>query len=289
MSQGTIAILLMILTPPPATTRALPANPIEHRHVARRDPPLHMHVVTIDLTDPRVRLRVCRGGDDPDGPDGPWQSSLQTVREVAAREKLHVAINANFFTAKESAQIGNRRVPYFAGNPARVTGLAMSNGELWSDTPSGASLVVDSSRKVSIDRYTRDTLPADARQVVSGSEMIVTDETATVTTAPERAPRTAVGINRDGSKLILLVVDGRKLERSAGMTGHELAKELIDLGCWRALNLDGGGSSTLVMLDPVEREHKVLNHPSDGHDLPIPLSLERPVANVLGVTFTTDN
>ena len=99
----------------------------------------------------------------------------------------------------------------------------------------------------------------------------------------ERAPRTAVGIDREQKKLTMLVVDGRKTDYSAGMSDPELGQAMLELGCWNALILDGGGSSTMVLLDPIENRVQVMNRPSDGHDLPISMSLERPVACVLGV------
>ena len=69
--------------------------------------------------------------------------------------------------------------------------------------------------------------------------------------------RTAVGATADG-KLILLVCDGRNMRGSAGFTLAELADKLIELGAVDAVNLDGGGSSTMVGSDG-----KVLNRPSD--------------------------
>ena len=70
-------------------------------------------------------------------------------------------------------------------------------------------------------------------------------------------PRTAIGATADG-KLILLVCDGRNMRGSAGFTLAELADKLIALGAVDAVNLDGGGSSTMVGSDG-----KVLNRPSD--------------------------
>lgn len=72
-----------------------------------------------------------------------------------------------------------------------------------------------------------------------------------------RQPRTAVGATADG-KLILLVCDGRNMRGSAGFTLAELADKMIALGAVDAVNLDGGGSSTMVGSDG-----KVLNRPSD--------------------------
>ena len=71
-----------------------------------------------------------------------------------------------------------------------------------------------------------------------------------------RHPRTAVGIRADG-RLVLAVVDGRQPGLSVGMTIAELAGLMADLGCVEALNLDGGGSTTMVV------KGKVVNSPSD--------------------------
>ncbi len=76
----------------------------------------------------------------------------------------------------------------------------------------------------------------------------------------DRHPRSAVGITGDG-RLILLTVDGRT-EMSAGMTCEELAQVMEDLGCGDALNLDGGGSTTLW--GSGEPYSGVLNFPSDN-------------------------
>ena len=74
-----------------------------------------------------------------------------------------------------------------------------------------------------------------------------------------RAPRTAVGIR--GDTVLLLVVDGRA-GRSRGVSLEETAKLMQWLGAEEALNLDGGGSSTLYIRG--ERARGVVNHPSDA-------------------------
>ncbi|MBC7783481.1 MAG: phosphodiester glycosidase family protein [Burkholderiales bacterium] len=258
-----------------------PAAPVRYRHIERQPPPMHIHVITVDLTDPRVRVRVCPGGADPDG-DGPWQTTLRSVRENAEANNLSCAVNGNFFGCKEAKQFAGRTIPYFNGNWSRVTGWAMSDGKLWgTESGSRCSLMIDRAGRATIDRLP-ERLPADAREIVTGIELIVTDGKVTAT-GKDRAPRTSVGIDSRGRTLFFVVVDGRNAEYSIGMTAAELANELIALGCHRAVLLDGGGSSTMVMRDPIEKIVRVLNRPSDGHDLPISMSLERPVANVVGV------
>jgi exopolysaccharide biosynthesis protein len=116
-------------------------------------------------------------------------------------------------------------------------------------------------------------------QVIAGSDIIIQDGKDVAPTGkgfPDtRHPRTAVGIAEGGNRLILVVVDGRDKEHSLGMSLKELAKIMLGLHCESALNLDGGGSSVIVLRDPKTGEQQILNHPSDGR--------ERAVANVLGV------
>ena len=73
-------------------------------------------------------------------------------------------------------------------------------------------------------------------------------------------PRTAVGITGDGRHLLLLVVDGRQPGFSLGVSLAELAQLLAGLGATEGINLDGGGTSTLVLQGPDGRP-QVLNRP----------------------------
>lgn len=88
------------------------------------------------------------------------------------------------------------------------------------------------------------------------------------------APRTAAGISHDGRTVWLVVVDGRS-EHSVGMTVAELAELVRSFGATDVINLDGGGSSTMVMREPGAPHTTVVNDPSDGEP--------RAVANGVGV------
>lgn len=72
-----------------------------------------------------------------------------------------------------------------------------------------------------------------------------------------RHPRTAMGVNRDTTKMWLVVVDGRT-SLSSGMTNYEQQDLFERLGAWNAQGLDGGGSSTMVV------NGSIVNQPSDG-------------------------
>lgn len=109
-------------------------------------------------------------------------------------------------------------------------------------------------------------------RLVRDGKVSVEDEGGSVggAFASRRHPRTAIGFN--GSKVYLVVADGRRPGYSVGMTLPELAQAMVDLGCTDALNMDGGGSSVLWI------RGEIVNKPSDGR--------ERPVANGL-LVFST--
>ncbi len=108
-----------------------------------------------------------------------------------------------------------------------------------------------------------DQLLGGGPRIVRDGRVSVEAEGGTLGEAFARArhPRTAVGFN--GRKLYLLVVDGRQPGYSAGMTLPELSQAMVDLGCTDAMNLDGGGSTTLWA------RGAVINRPSDGRERPV--------------------
>lgn len=84
-----------------------------------------------------------------------------------------------------------------------------------------------------------------------------------------RDPRTAIGYDRDGNCVYILVADGRQNFWSYGLTYAEMSSIFVALGCVEAANLDGGGSSQLLIRHPVARTWMIRNSPSDGAERPV--------------------
>ncbi len=116
---------------------------------------------------------------------------------------------------------------------------------------------------------------ANIDKAVGGGTMLVTEGIPAKITHGDkiRNPRTAIGYNQDRTKIILATVDGRG--KSMGMTLTELTYFMISMGAYDAINLDGGGSTTMVAKN-ASGQLAVVNTPSDG-------SL-RKVTNGIGVT-----
>lgn len=113
------------------------------------------------------------------------------------------------------------------------------------------------------------------RTAVGGRELLVVDgvpqnhEGEGNNTA---APRTAVGFSKDGSAMQVITVDGRQAD-SGGVTLTELGLMMKQAGAHSALNLDGGGSSTLLAREPGSDALRVENSPSDGSERTVPNGL----------------
>jgi len=106
-------------------------------------------------------------------------------------------------------------------------------------------------------------------QLIKVGKVAITDkqEKMGATFATDRHPRTAIAKLQSG-KLLLVTVDGRQPGVSAGMTLYMLADLLLELGAVEAMNLDGGGSTTMVI------HNKIVNKPSDQTG-------ERPVSDAI--------
>jgi Phosphodiester glycosidase len=111
-------------------------------------------------------------------------------------------------------------------------------------------------------------LPGEPQMAISGERILLSRGVRRVTDDRELHPRTAIGIDRDTGRLLMLVVDGRQ-SFSRGLTLVEEARMMKQLGAEDALNFDGGGSSTMVAKDR-GGDVRVLNSPSDGKPRSIP-------------------
>jgi hypothetical protein len=129
------------------------------------------------------------------------------------------------------------------------------------------------------DRY-RFAVGTDA-QLVRGGEPVPDDEANGGASGAAIAPRTSIGFKDSGSTMILLTVDGPGGTGKGGSTLPQVARMMDDLGAETAVNLDGGGSTTMVGRALGAFDATVRNVPSDGN--------ERSDPNGVGVFVTKGN
>ena len=87
------------------------------------------------------------------------------------------------------------------------------------------------------------------------------------------APRMAIGFSEDGTQMYLLSVDGRQPSFAEGVGLDELGEMMVEAGAHTAINLDGGGSATMVARTPGAARVEVENRPSDGEERAVPNGL----------------
>jgi Phosphodiester glycosidase len=162
------------------------------------------------------------------------------------------------------------------GRGLDVSGLQMSGGAVVSPPQKGGgpALILTKDNKARIGPVP--VVPEGAWNVVSGFSVVLRDG-GVVPGGTDLHPRTAAGISGDGRTLYWLVVDGRQKGYSGGATTAELGAWLKLLGCADGINLDGGGTSTLVLEG--SKGPQIVNRPIH---LGLPGN-ERPSASHLGL------
>jgi hypothetical protein len=184
-----------------------------------------------------------------------------------------------------------RAVPY------RAVVVFMDTATAGMQIPAGGWLIVagpraDSAKRAWLSRlsiddtvtFSYDFQGIQPREAVGGFPMLLKNgklaaevETAGSVGFRNRNPRTAVGLAAGGRRMLFVTVDGRQPGYSDGMTLAELADLMQRLGASDALNLDGGGSTTLVLPDSTAKDGvRIANRPSDREG-------ERTVGNAIAI------
>ncbi|WP_257348515.1 phosphodiester glycosidase family protein [Pseudalkalibacillus decolorationis] len=212
-----------------------------------------------------------------DGINHPTVDNDQLVMYTSAwgeASRTHLMSGASLYT---EVLIRDNNVVQVLEN--EVYNQPLQDGEvLLSGKGEAAQFLRDQKLGSTIDiSYTTTPAFKDMTFAVGGSVQLVKDGEISTTDNGDRHPRTAVGFSKDGKQMILVTVDGRQKD-SRGMTMLELAHLMQENGAWNALNLDGGGSSTLVARELGKGSINVFNNPSDGS--------ERSVPNGIGIFST---
>jgi hypothetical protein len=207
---------------------------------------------------------------DPDG-DGPAETVLDSPMDHAEGAGLAAAVNANAWGMVPPPAKGER--PRFTeGGACDVRGWVVSNGVPRSPPQRGYWSFW----------MTRDGTPhignigktaTNVQWAVAGFGGLLRNGSVLPGPSDVRHPRTAAGLDRERKTLVLAVVDGRQPGYSEGVSDRELAELMQELGCADALNLDGGGSSVMILRDG-EGPARIVNRPSDlGGPRPVPVLL----------------
>ena len=259
--------------PSPITEQPL-FEGITYTRIVRTDPVSQIiHITKIDLQADGLSFLVTPT-DDIEG----FEFKARTTSQFVEEFNLQLAINGDFFKPWKDYGVFNY-YPH-VGEGVIVRGLSASQGDV---TTVGfvppqhyATLYLSRDNRASFSAPQGEIYNAISgnMSILHDGQMIPFEERPYL---QNRHPRTAVGLSQDENTLIFIIVDGRQPNYSEGATLPELAQMMIDAGAYHAINLDGGGSSTLVIDD--NGKITQLSSPIQNR---VP-HRERPIANHLGV------
>jgi len=226
---------------------------VDHVELAEKSPRLMRgHAVRIDLTAPGIEFLAT-----PPIADKPTQTAGLKTSTFLTSHRCQVAINGSSFAPVRAEE----------GKEQDIDGLHVSLGRVVSKgNGKYDALLISKKNKVWVASPPFDL--KDVHTAVGGFQIVLKDGAV-----PEKLPdynkgplhpRTAAGVSGDGKFLYLLVIDGRQEEWSQGASIREVGAWLRGLGAANGINLDGGGTTTLVIAG-VAGKPKVLNKPIHGN------------------------
>jgi exopolysaccharide biosynthesis protein len=230
-------------------------------YIGYDDKPATIHVLEVDLNNPRIKLKAGT-------PNNSNAFSKQVVADIALAQdkpnnRVIAAINGDFFnTATGEPQSilfknGTAVKPYY-----KLCALC-------------TFLSIDDAGKATIAAKDKVVDTTKIKDAIGGYQVLIKDTVRVTQGDLSVEPRSAVGVTA-GNVVYFVVVDGRQPSYSNGMSFAQLSNVYSALGVKDAINLDGGGSTTLVVKDGTG--WKVRNRPSDG--------VPRPVANAWTIVDT---
>jgi exopolysaccharide biosynthesis protein len=230
--------------------------------------PLRIHYLKVALNNPKLEV-MALPGEDPDGP-GPAESKLTMPIELFKKFHAIAAVNANAFAGLN--QDKNTAPDWYEGRPVDMYGMVASGKKIISPTEKDRTAFwMDASGKPHIGKPTASDVVEEA--VADWFSPLLIDSKI-IPDAQDKAlhPRTALGFDAAKLWLLLVVVDGRQPGFSEGVTLYELAQILQEQGCGQSINLDGGGSSILLVQEP-GKEIRTVNSPSGKTHRPVPVMI----------------
>ena len=187
------------------------------------------------------------------------EGKLRRTSQAALDSGAIVAINGSFY---------NTRPPYNSACYLKINGEVIFERSGKMGDRDGGAVLIDDRGRVSVEQGDPDdpqwvSTRTEPSIIGSGPMMLQDGQRIDMGTGAFvilRHPRTAIGTS--GNKVYLVTVDGRSKGNSLGVNLNELANILKWLGAENALNLDGGGSTTMYIEG--QPENGIVNRPCDN-------------------------
>lgn len=237
---------------------------------------MKLSVVKIDLSNPKIKFKITSKSEK-------WGQSMEELPQFT----IHTERRKSRSFMEDAVRNGENMVIAVNGAPwtpwqkpwnhryAQVSGLLISDGELIAGaSPLYPSFIVSKDGSCDIVALNENSDLSNIQYAMSGFGIVLKNDVFHIPDdVKQLAPRTAYGLDKDKKTLYLLVIDGRQETYSMGSSVHEAGQLLQYFGAFDVINMDGGGSTTLLIRE--NNEIKKLNYHKNG--------AERTVAATLGI------
>ena len=217
-----------------------------------KEPLRKIVVARVDVKEPGISFVTTE--PNPNFSEDKNETVRETTRTFLERNGLALAVNGNYYTP-----FGGRTIT--KPGDSNLRGLAVCNGFVESrPEPGFPSFVVKRDGTLEIRDYAVDEDLSDVYIAVSGPAIVLKDGAVVPQDNKDTHPRTAVGISKNRRYVYFMTIDGRRPEHSVGATLEQVGEALLKVGAFQGLNLDGGGSTTMVARDK-DGSATILNWP----------------------------
>ena len=236
---------------------------------------MKLAVIRIDLANPALRFKITPKSDR-------WGEPMDELPQYiihTERQKSH-SFMENSIKNGENMVIAVNGAPWVPWQKpwnhryGQIHGLLVADGVVVAPPNKLApSFVVRKDGSCDLLSLDSKSDVSDIQQAISGFCFVLQQDNLVVGDSEQLAPRTGYGLSKDRKYLYLLVIDGRQENYSMGSSVYEVGQLLAFFGASDAINMDGGGSTTLLIRE--SGEIKKLNHHKNG--------VERSVAATMGI------
>lgn len=274
----------------PAPAPAVIHPGVRHFELIRKDEfVLVAQVIELDLTRPDLALITT-----PQDSSGGMEFIAQRTTSFLEEANAIAAINASYFLPFAGGSPGGDDFYPHEGQPASASGAVIAAGTVVSPIETDLDIRVNAIicfERLAIAIADGQACPVGfSSGVAAGPRLLAGGERRSFAAFDNRyastpQPRTAMGVSADRRRGWIVVVDGRQDGYSDGATLNALTELFVELGASDAINLDGGGSATMVVAG-AGGAPRILNRPIHTG---VP-GRERPVANHIAlVPLKADN
>lgn len=233
--------------------------------------------VRVDLRAAKFRFKITPRDRDWGKPMPDYPKGIIRTRRITARKFMEDAVEngENMILAVNGSPWGPFHAPWtfkYAGNQ----GLMVADGVMVAEIRKGRpSFVVYKDGNMEFRLFVPGDDISNIAHAISGFGFVLKDGSLTPKDSPKAklAPRTGYGLSKDKRYLYIVAIDGRQPGYSMGASTYEVGQFLQHLGAFSGLNMDGGGSTTLI----VRKNKKLLKLNSHA------FGAERAVGGAMGI------